>query len=266
MPGKIVLTVKAAVIAIIAFVLLKIVGRLFRKHDTIHIKFIKSFLNVLIVILATVAILNLFEGFQVFSETILTSSSLLVVVLGFAFQSSLTDFIAGILISFFKPFEINDRIILKDENISGTIEDITIRHTVIRSFTNSRLIVPNSIMNKAVIENNHIVDPISGNFMDVQISYTADIELAKSLMTDCIESNPLTINPDAPDKKSSHYTYIFTREFTQDGICLRGNVWTRTVDDNFRACSEIRDAILREFDANGIEIPHRKLDVTLEQA
>ena len=69
-----------------------------------------------------------FEAFQKFSETLLMSSSLLVVVLGFAFQTSLEDFIAGILISIFKPFNIDDRITLTGMNVSGYIENITINN------------------------------------------------------------------------------------------------------------------------------------------
>ena len=208
-------------------------------------------------------ILNNFKGFQTFSATILTSSSLLVVVLGFAFQSALTDFIAGIFISFFKPFDINDRITLKDQNITGTIENITIRHTVIKTFTNTRLIVPNSIMNQAVIENSHMVDPRSSNFIDVLVSYDTDIDKAKEIIKDCIESHPLTINVNGPEKRD--YTYVFTREFGDSGIWLRASVWTSTVDENFKTCSEIREAIIKDFRLFNIEIPYNKLDVNIKK-
>ena len=253
------LLVQIIIICLITFILLKFINKIFKTPDKIYLKFIKSFLQVFICIVALICILNNFQGFQTFSATILTSSSLLVVVLGFAFQSSLTDFIAGIFISFFKPFDINDRITLKDKNISGTIEDITIRHTVIKTFTNSRLIIPNSIMNQAIIENNHIIDPKSGNFMDVIVSYDTDLDKAKQIMVNCIESHPETININNTEEQN--YTYVFTREFLDSGISLRATVWTKTVDDNFRVCSEIRDSIIKEFRKNKIEIPYQKIDV-----
>lgn len=253
------LIIQIIIICIITFILLKVIKKIFKNPDKIYLKFIKSFLQVFVSIVAIICILNNFQGFQTFSTTILTSSSLLVVVLGFAFQSSLTDFIAGIFISFFKPFDINDRITLKDQNIAGTIEDITIRHTVIKTFTNSRLIVPNSIMNKAIIENNHMTDPKSGNFMDVVISYDTNLDKAKEIIIKCIESNPKTININGTE--DYNYTYVFTREFLDNGIALRANVWTETVDDNFKVCSEIRDEIIKEFRKNHIEIPYTKIDI-----
>lgn len=256
------LIIQILIIGIITFILLNLIKRIFKNPDKIYLKFIKSFLQVFICLVAMICILNNFKGFQTFSATILTSSSLLVVVLGFAFQSSLTDFIAGIFISFFKPFDINDRITLKDQNISGVIEDITIRHTVIKTFTNSRLIIPNSIMNKAIIENNHMTDPKSGNFMDVVVSYDTDLDKAKKIMIKCIESNPKTININ--DDSQENYTYIFTREFLDSGIALRANVWTSTVDDNFKVCSEIRDEIIKEFRRNKIEIPYNKVDIYMK--
>lgn len=252
-----ILGLKIGATAIATFISLKFVNKCFHHQDKIHMKFLKSFFQVLIGIIASVLILNNFEGYQKFSDTILTSSSLLVVVLGFAFQTSLSDFIAGFFISVFKPFEINDRITLKSSNIAGTIEDITIRHTVIKTFTNSRLIVPNSIMNKEVIENNHMVDPISSNFIDVEVSYDANIELAKEVLRECIESHPESINPNGEETEG--YTYIFVREFSDSGICLRGSVWTENVDINFRVCSEIRERIISTFRMNNIEIPYKHI-------
>lgn len=256
--------IKIGIICIFTFLALKIINKTFKTHDKrIHMKFLKSFLKVLVGIISIVCILNNFDGFKHFSDTILTSSSLLIVVLGFAFQTSLSDFIAGIFISVFKPFEINDRITLKSSNIAGTIEDITIRHTVIKTFTNSRLIIPNSIMNQEVIENNHIIDTKSSNFMDVQVSYDTDLDLAKNVLRNCIEKHPETINPDGD--ADCGYTTIFVREFADSGICLRGSVWTKDIDVNFRVCSEIRESIIKEFRKYKIEIPYNYVNVIQKQ-
>ncbi len=252
--------VRIIIVCLFAFIALKIINKTFKRHDKrIHIKFLKSFLQVLVGIISIVCILNNFEGFQRFSDTILTSSSLLVVVLGFAFQTSLSDFIAGIFISVFKPFEINDRIILKSSNIAGTIEDITIRHTIVKTFTNSRLVIPNSIMNQEIIENSHITDAKSSNFMDVQVSYDTDLDLAKKVLRDCIENHPETINPNGD--ATNGYTTVFVREFAESGINLRASVWTENIDISFKVCSDIRESIIKEFRKNKIEIPYNYVNV-----
>jgi small-conductance mechanosensitive channel len=254
------LIIQIVIICFLTFLALFFIKKVFKRNqDKIYLKFTKSFLQVFVCIVAAICVLNNFEGFQTFSATILTSSSLLVVVLGFAFQSSLTDFIAGIFISFFKPFDINDRITLKQQNISGTIEDITIRHTVIKTFTNSRLIIPNSIMNQAIVENNHMTDARSINFMDVLVDYDTDIDKAKEIIKDCIESHPDTINLNGNEDKD--YTYVFIRELGDNGVSLRANVCTETVDINFKTCSEIRESILKKFKENNIKIPYNYMEV-----
>lgn len=205
------------------------------------------------------SILNLFPAYQRFSDTILTSSSLLVVVLGFAFQTSLSDVIAGIFISIFKPFEVNDRVVFKTENITGVVESISIRHTIIRTFTNSRLVVPNHIANEEIIENNHMEDSRSSNFIDVTVDYECDLEKAKEIIRKCIEEHPDTINPEG--EELSNYTKVFTREFQESGIALRASAWTKNVDTNFAACSDIRDNIIKEFKKNDIKIPYNYIEI-----
>lgn len=233
-------------------------NKFFKEKKQIHLKFFKNFFQAAIVIIGLYNLGMHFESFKTFSESLLTSSSLLVVVLGFAFQTSLEDFIAGILISIFKPFNIDDRITLQGLNISGYIENITIRHTIIRTFTNNRLIIPNSIMNKEVIENTHIVDPESSNFMDVMITYESNVSLAKKIMADVICSHPSVIDTRTEEQKKQGVPQIkvFIRDLADSGICLRANVTTRDIDDNFAACSDIRESLLEEFEKNGIDFAY----------
>ena len=212
-----------------------------------------------IVVACITIILRQFPSYQKFSDTILMSSSLLVVVLGFAFQTSLSDIIAGVFISMFKPFKINDRIILKSQNIAGTVENVTIRHTIIKTYTNSRLIIPNHIANNEIIENNNITDTRSSNFVDIQIDYESDVEKAKEIFRNVIEKHPDTINPTGDEENG--YTYIYTRELAESGIVLRASVWTNDISTNFKACSEIRDELLKEYRKNNIKIPYPHTEI-----
>lgn len=261
MPKKLLFTI---IILCSALFLSKIVdvvfNRTLKKKKQIHIKFFKNIIQILIIFFGLYTIGMQFDKFQSFSNTILASSSLLVVVLGFAFQKSLEDFIAGILISLFKPFNIDDRVTLMGEKISGYIEDITIRHTVIRTFNNSRLIVPNSTMNKEILENNKIINPQSIGFMDALITYESDVSLAKEVMAKVICSHPNVVDTRTPEEKEKGepQVRIFVRELGENGIALRGNVVTENIDLNFKTCSDIREALLKEFAKNNIEFayPH----------
>lgn len=230
-----------------------------RKSKKLHLNFLGSFLQTAFIVLGIVLILNKFPSYQKFSNTVLMSSSLLVAVLGFAFQTPLSDIVSGIFISLFRPFEVGDRVTLKTENITGIIESISIRHTVIKSFTNSRLIIPNHLANQEIIENSNIEDSISANFLDVTVSYESDISKAKDIMKNVIIEHSLTLNEDDADSRFD--TFVYTRMFGENGIELRASVWTKNVSDNFLACSDIRDAIIKEFKNNNIAIPYHRMEI-----
>lgn len=253
------------IIILVGFVLWKIIGiiysKFFKEKKQIHLKFFKNFLQASVIVFSLYQIGMKFDTFEHISTTLLASSSLLVVVLGFAFQTSLEDFIAGILISIFKPFNIDDRISLVGNNISGYVENITIRHTVIRTFQNSRLIIPNSIMNKEIIENTHTVSAVSSGFLDVLITYDSDIGKAKEIIRETILNHPDVVNKDKPLK-------VFVRELADSGIALRASVTTANIDQNFSACSDIREKIVEEFKKNNIELayPHLTIDKMEERS
>jgi small-conductance mechanosensitive channel len=252
------------IILAVTFIIWKLINiiynKIFNTQKQIHLKFIKNFIQAAIIIVGLYSIGMQFEAFQKFSETLLMSSSLLVVVLGFAFQTSLEDFIAGILISIFKPFNIDDRITLTGMNVSGYIENITIRHTVIRTFQNSRLIIPNSKMNKEVIENTHIVNPQQSGFLDVSITYDSDLDLAKNIIYKLVTSHPEVVDIRTEEEilnKEPQIT-VFVRELSERGISLRTSVTTSSIDTNFKTCSEIREQLVKEFRKNNINFayPH----------
>jgi small-conductance mechanosensitive channel len=248
-------------------VLKKIFKNIQKKNNQIYIKFLKNVFQGFIVIFVFFQVGNKFDSIRAFTTTILTSSSLLVVVLGFAFQESLADFISGFLISIFKPFNTNDRVHLINSNISGTIETITIRHTVIRTFSNSRVIIPNSIMNKEKIENSHIIDAVSGNFVDIEVEYDTDLEKAKRIITEVILSHPNVIDMRSEEDKKNKVPQvnIFLKEFTTNGICLRTTVWTDNIDSNFQTCSDIRYEIIKRFNIEHIGIPYSHQTIELSE-
>ena len=66
------------------------------------------------------------------------------VAIGFAFQDIFKNFLAGILLLLNQPFQINDQIIVSD--YEGTVEEITIRSTHIRTYQGEQIVIPNSIV------------------------------------------------------------------------------------------------------------------------
>lgn len=247
---------------LIGIIFYKLTDFIFRKQSrqkSLHVRYIRNIIKGIIVIATLSIIASQFEGTKKALSVILASSGLLVAVLGFAAQESLSNIINGLFISVFKPFEIGDRVTLTGKNITGIIEDITLRHTVIKTIMNTRLIIPNSVMNKEIIDNSHYTDHRSANLLDVWVSYESDIRLAMDLMIQLIEQHPLII--DVRTDFTQPQTKIMVRELGDSGICLRATIWTATVDDNFSACSDLRLGIKETFVEHDIEIPYRHLKI-----
>ena len=110
-------------------------------------------------------------------------------------------------------------------------------------------------MNKEIIENTHAVSAESSGFMDVTITYDSNLEKAKEIMREVILSHPDVINKEKSLK-------VFVRELGVNGIALRASVTTADIDQNFVACSDIREKIVEKFAENNIEFayPHLTID------
>ena len=77
-----------------------------------------------------------------------------------------------------------------DNNITGRVEEITLRHTAIRTYENKRLIIPNSVMNSSIIENADYQDSRVCTFLEIGVTYESDIARAKELLADVVARQP----------------------------------------------------------------------------
>lgn len=247
----------AILIAIVTLILNRLNKLLFKgilkRRNKLHLKFMRSVISVAIYIAGVYGIFAQFEVTKATTGSIVTSSSILVAVVIFAAQESLNDILSGVMLSWSRPFEIGERIQIVSLNLTGIIEDITVRHTVIRTFNHSKIIVPNSVLNKQVIENSSNTDSRVANFLDVSISYESDLDKAIAILEESVAAHEkVLITEETPVKVS-------IRDLTDNGIALRVQVWTTEVNDNFLACSELRKIILDRFRQNNIEIPYKKV-------
>lgn len=88
------------------------------------------------------------------ATSLLAGAGILAVAVGFASQQALSNIVSGIMIVIFKPFRVNDRLNI-GTTFNGIVEDITLRHTVIRDFENKRIIVPNMVISQECLECNY---------------------------------------------------------------------------------------------------------------
>lgn len=199
-------------------------------------------------------------------QTILAGSGIFALALSLSAQESLENIISGLFITLFKPFEVGDRVTLVERSITGVVEDITLRHTIIKTFTNTRYLIPNASINKEVIENSNIIDSRASAFVDVLVAYESDIEQAMDIMADVIGNHPKYWDIRTEEERLTvPKVKVYVRDLDRCGIALRANMWTKTVNDNFEACSDVRLQIKKAFDAAGIEIPYTKYTIQYQR-
>lgn len=196
------------------------------------------------------------------STTLLAGSGIVALVVSLSAQESLSNIVSGLFISLFRPFNVGDRVRLVSSELVGYVESISLRHTVIKTLANTRVIVPNSVMNKEIIENSNMVETTASYYVDVSISYESDVELARQIMAEVVGNHPLYVDVRKDMRKEK--VPVLMRAFESSGIALRARVWTKTVDDNFTACSDIRLELLKRYRAAGIEIPYTKIKIVDE--
>lgn len=252
----------------IAIVIAKCINKIFNKNsnirNNIHYKLIRNTLIALDWFVAALIVLLQFKELTNFASTVLAGSGIVAVVLGLAAQESFSNIFSGLFISIFKPFDIGDRIRIVGDETAGYVEDITLRHTVIRTYMNVHIIIPNSIMGSSKIENTSYEDGASYP-IDITIAYEDKAKRYRALeiMEEVVTSHPLFYDNRTEEQRIKGVKAVEATctGFGDSGINLRILVWTEDVRDNNRACSECRLQILDRFEEEGIEIPYNKLVV-----
>lgn len=240
-----------------------IFDKLLKKNSEIHFKFTRSVMKAMLYIIGACTVGMQFQVTAEISKALIQSTSLLVAVVGFAAQSVLSDVISGMMISWCKPYNIGERITVKSTEVTGIVEDITIRHTVIRCFDNTRVIIPNSIINKEVLINSNFTNNYIGNYMEVSVSYGSNLTLAVETMKNTILNHEL-VRDKSKDENCDKELYISVKDLGASGIVLKATIWTDNVDDSFIACSDLRLQIKLAFDIMGIKIPYNTMHVEME--
>ena len=223
--------------------------------NSIGFKLLKKVLRAAVYIVGGITAVKQIPALSTAVTAILAGSSILAVALGFAAQESCANLVSGLFITIFRPFDVRDRVQIKSQDITGSIEDITLRHTVIRTLLGTRMIVPNSVMGSAVVENvNFVEGEPTRSFIDVEISYGSDIGKAKEIMERVITGHPLYVGQKPLN--------IYVWKFEASGVALRGIMAARNIDDSYIACSDARQQIKEEFDKNGVTIPYTTITIS----
>ncbi|WP_321418737.1 mechanosensitive ion channel family protein [uncultured Methanomethylovorans sp.] len=192
------------------------------------------------------------------SVALLAGAGFAGIVVGLAAQNTLGNIISGVSLAFFRPFRVGDRVNVMNEY--GKVTDITLRHTIVRTWDNRRLIIPNSVIGSEAIINWSIEDPTVRWLVDVGISYDSDIDLARKIMLEEAKKhvNIMTYlelkiyDPTIPREETIQ---VMVTELGDYAVTMRLYFWCLDRKYCFSTGCDLRESIKKRFDAEGVEIP-----------
>jgi small conductance mechanosensitive channel len=222
------------------------VGKLRRRVDQTVVRYIMRLKNLIIFLTALFIYASLVPSLRALVGTLIAGAGITALILGFAAKSTLANLISGLSLAIYRPFRIGDMVTIEDEY--GTVEDITLRHTIVRTWEYKRLIIPNEKIDSLTLINYSIIDPRMLCIVELGVSYDTDIDLARRLLLD--EANRC---PHRDDKADEPWVRVIAHD--DFAIRLRLYVWVPDVNAMWLGRFWLMEHIKKRFDREGVEIP-----------
>ncbi len=211
---------------------------------------------VVVVVGVSAAVFTAFPVASGVIASIFVAAGFASIVVGLAAQPSLSNLISGMLVALFQPFRIGGAVTFRNDFCF--VEDVKLVHTVLRTWDNRRLIVPNAILQAEVVINYTAEDPTMLVPVFVQASYESDLDKAMKIMVEVAKRHPdcLPIR-DLPN--------AVVMEFAESGVNLRLLSRAKDQPTAFMMARDLLYEIKKAFDANGIEIPYPRRALVVDK-
>lgn len=235
---------------------------LYLNNDPTNYNFLGHFITALIYIVGLSFAIFSIPQLKTLATSMLAGAGILALAVTFASQQALSNIVSGIFIVIFKPFRVNDRIILRD-TMAGVVEDITLRHTVIRNFENRRIVIPNSVISNEILINADLEDEKICRFLELGISYDSDVDLAKKIMFEEVRNHPDYFDVRTSEDLENGAPEVTVRVISMgdSSVNLRAWVWAPNSPTAFVMYCDLLESVKKRFDKEGVEIPfpHRTI-------
>jgi small conductance mechanosensitive channel len=212
--------------------------------DEILTSFVTKVLYVVLLTLVVIAALT-----QVGVDT--TSAAAVVggaaLAIGLSLQNQLSSLAAGVILIVTRPFRKGDMVELA--GVTGTVEDLAITSTVLRSANNEELILPNSaVLGSKII--NYTARPLRRIDLTISIAPSADLPKAKGAIESVLTADKRVLKDPAPA--------VTVKALSPSSVDLAVNPWVAT-PDKAEVEATLLEQIKLRLDAEGIELPAQRV-------
>lgn len=174
------------------------------------------------------------------------------IAIGLALQGGLSNFAAGVIILFTRPFRIDDYI--ECDDVQGTVEAIDLFYTKLRSFDNKLVVVPNSKLTSSPTIN-YSIKPSRRVDITVQIAYDSNFEQVKAAFQELVKDNDKILQTPPAQVDIS--------EYQDSGIKLFMRVWVKN-EDYWTVKFALQNNLKTILDKYGVTIPFPQVDVHIK--
>ena len=168
-----------------------------------------------------------------------------------ALKDNISDIASGIVILFTRPFVTGD--FIEFGTYKGFVQKIDMIHTIIRTYDNTEVIIPNSKITTAEV-NNYSSKPEIRVVIDVPVSYTADIDKTKEVLFNAAKS----VDKILTDEQFT--PQIRLQRFGESSLDFVVRCWC-SFEDYWTVYYQLIERIKKSLDENNIPIPYNQLDV-----
>ncbi|MEM7136532.1 MAG: mechanosensitive ion channel domain-containing protein [Myxococcota bacterium] len=170
-------------------------------------------------------------------------------VVGFALQDTLSNFASGMMILIYRPFDVGD--VIEAGGVMGKVNQMNLVSTMVLTFDNQLLVVPNTQIWGGVIRNVTHQDKRRVD-MTFGIGYSDDIPAAESVLTEIVGAHEKVLKDPEP--------VIRLHELGDSSVNFIVRPWSKT-DDYWDVYWDITRSVKQRFDEEGISIPFPQRDV-----
>jgi potassium efflux system protein len=262
--GKTKITVLNVCYVIIFLLLVSYISRIIRKglrdevlpRTRLDIGARASLVNVVVY---SIWVLGIYTGINILGidlSSLAFMAGALGIGIGFGLQNIVSNFVSGIILLFDPAIQVGDMVQVGDD--WGTISRINIRTTVVQTFDNASLIIPNSHMLSDRVTNWSYKDPKVRRQVDVGVAYGSDVQLVRKVLLEMADDMPEVLKDPAPR--------VDFMDFGDSALIFRVRFWIGSPDFWLSAPTELRFRIDEQFKKHGIEIAFPQQDIHIRSA
>ena len=222
------------------------VGKKLTARDATLGRFVTGLTSILLKIVLLISVASMIGIATTSFIAVLGAAGLAV---GLALQGSLSNFAGGVLILTFKPFKVGD--IIEAQDYLGTVNEIQILYTLLDTFDNRMVIIPNASLSNGILTNysayrDRRVD------LTIGISYSDDIQKAREVTQATLAKDDRVYQDPAP--------LVLVGDLGESSVDLKIRIWAHT-DNLWPVYWDMLEKIKVAYDENGIQIPFPQRDI-----